>query len=80
MKPGVFYESETLEGLRACLIELAGERGGAITLAEARDELGTSRKYAQALLEHLDASHLTVRHGDRHVLRRAGREVKERAS
>ena len=80
VKPGVFYESETLEGLRACLIELAGERGGAITLAEARDELGTSRKYAQALLEHLDASHLTVRHGDRHVLRRAGREVKERAS
>src|SRR5204862_6440276 len=29
-------------------------RDGAVTLAVLRDELGTSRKYAQALLEHLD--------------------------
>jgi selenocysteine-specific elongation factor len=74
VKPGIYYEAETLERLRSRLLELAGERDGAITLAEARDELGTSRKYAQALLEHLDASHLTVRQGDRHVLRRGARE------
>jgi selenocysteine-specific elongation factor len=74
VKPGVYYEAEVLAGLRARLLALAAERDGAITLAEARDELGTSRKYAQALLEHLDASHLTVRRGDRHVLRRAARE------
>ena len=43
---------------------------GEITVAELRDALGTSRKYAQALLEHLDATRVTVRHGDRHVLRR----------
>jgi selenocysteine-specific elongation factor len=35
-----------------------------ITLAEVRDLLGTSRKYAQALLEHLDATGMTLRDGD----------------
>jgi selenocysteine-specific elongation factor len=37
---------------------------GQITLAEVRDLLGTSRKYVQALLEHLDAIGITVREGD----------------
>ncbi len=37
---------------------------GAITLAEVRDLFGTSRKYVQALLEHLDAQGITVRLGD----------------
>ncbi len=40
-----------------------------ITLAQARDMFGTSRKYAQALLEHLDAKHITRRVGDVRVLR-----------
>jgi selenocysteine-specific elongation factor len=44
-------------------------RDGSVTIASIRDELGTSRRYAQALLEHLDANKLTVRHGDRHVRR-----------
>jgi selenocysteine-specific elongation factor len=35
-----------------------------ITLAEVRDLLKTSRKYVQALLEHLDAIGVTVRDGD----------------
>jgi selenocysteine-specific elongation factor len=43
---------------------------GAITLARLRDELGTSRKYAQALLEHLDQARFTKRlPDDRRVLR-----------
>lgn len=37
---------------------------GSISAAEARDLLGTSRKYAIALLEHLDELHLTRRSGD----------------
>ena len=49
------------------------ERDGSITLARARDELGTSRKYAQAYLEHLDAAHVTLRRGDERVLRRRRR-------
>jgi selenocysteine-specific elongation factor len=52
-------------------IVAAIERDGSITLAGARDELGTSRKYAQAYLEHLDADHVTLRRGDERVLRRA---------
>jgi selenocysteine-specific elongation factor len=44
---------------------------GAVTLARLRDELGTSRKFAQALLEHLDAARVTRRlPDDRRVLRR----------
>jgi len=35
-----------------------------ISLAEVRDLFGTSRKYAQAILEHLDATGVTVRDGD----------------
>jgi selenocysteine-specific elongation factor len=35
-----------------------------VTLAEVRDLLKTSRKYAQALLEHLDAAGFTLRDGD----------------
>jgi selenocysteine-specific elongation factor len=40
---------------------------GEITLARLRDELHTSRRYAQALLEHLDAQRVTRRVGDRRV-------------
>jgi selenocysteine-specific elongation factor len=42
-----------------------------VTLAQLRDEFGTSRKFAQALLEHFDSEKLTLRRGDEHVLRRA---------
>ena len=40
---------------------------GSITLARLRDELQTSRRYAQALLEHLDAQRVTRRTGDERV-------------
>jgi selenocysteine-specific elongation factor len=43
---------------------------GEITLAGLRDDLQTSRKYAQALLEHFDAARLTLRVGDARRLRR----------
>jgi selenocysteine-specific elongation factor len=43
---------------------------GKITLAEVRDLFGTSRKYAQALLEHLDAIGITIRDGDYRKLRK----------
>jgi selenocysteine-specific elongation factor len=59
---GVF--NEMLERTRAHIA-----RNGAITLAEVRDLFGTSRKYAQAFLEHLDALHITRRAGDLRSLR-----------
>jgi selenocysteine-specific elongation factor len=46
------------------------EKNGQITLAEVRDMLGTTRKYAQALLEHLDAIGVTMRDGDARKLRK----------
>jgi selenocysteine-specific elongation factor len=45
-------------------------KNGRITLAEVRDLFNTSRKYAQALLEHLDSSGITVREGDYRKLRK----------
>lgn len=46
------------------------EKNGSITLAEVRDLFKTSRKYAQALLEHLDASGVTLREGDLRKLKK----------
>jgi selenocysteine-specific elongation factor len=45
------------------------EREGSVTLAEVRDIFNSSRKYAQALLEHLDDVGMTRRVEDRRVLR-----------
>lgn len=43
------------------------DKNGSVTLAEFRDGLGTSRKYAVALLEHFDKSRLTKKVGDARV-------------
>jgi selenocysteine-specific elongation factor len=64
------YHADALADIRSRLVELAGRNGGAVTLAGLRDELGTSRKFAQALLEHFDSERITLRRGDEHVLRR----------
>ena len=45
-------------------------RDGSVTIATLRDELQTSRRYAQALLELLDAERVTLRVGDERVLRK----------
>lgn len=45
---------------------------GHITVGRLRDEFGTSRKYAVALLEHLDEQRVTRRVGDVRVLRGGG--------
>jgi selenocysteine-specific elongation factor len=42
---------------------------GAITVAQARDLFGSSRKYVLAFLEHLDSTGVTKRNGDERVLR-----------
>jgi len=43
---------------------------GQITVADARDLFGSSRKYVLALLEHLDATGVTMRDGDFRKLRK----------
>jgi selenocysteine-specific elongation factor len=44
------------------------EDNSRVTLAQVRDMFGTSRKYAQALLEHLDQKRVTKRVGDERLL------------
>ncbi|MDO8755108.1 MAG: selenocysteine-specific translation elongation factor [Anaerolineales bacterium] len=51
-------------------IKTALQLKGQITLAEVRDRLDTTRKYIQALLEHLDSVGLTMRDGDARKLRK----------
>ncbi len=63
------FHPEPLAELEAEITAIC-ERDGEATIARVRDELRTSRKYAQAILEHMDAAKLTVRRGDAHVLRR----------
>ncbi len=65
----VTYHRDTLQMARDLVVEHIG-RHGAITIAELRDRLKLSRKYAQAILEHFDETGLTRRVEDRHVLRK----------
>ncbi len=69
LRGDVSYPQERLARIGELVAELARE-SGSIGLAELRDALRISRKYSQAILEHLDSTGVTVRHGDRHVLRR----------
>jgi len=48
-----------VSGIRKTLVQ-----NGQISLAEVRDGFTTSRKYAQAILEHLDGIGVTIRDGD----------------
>ncbi len=68
------YHPDVLADVRRRVIDLAERNRGAVTLAQLRDELGTSRKFAQALLEQLDSEKVTVRHGDEHYVRRSARQ------
>ena len=45
------------------------EKEKEITLAQFRDRLKTSRKYALAFLEHLDTAGITLRKGDFRILK-----------
>jgi selenocysteine-specific elongation factor len=63
------YHRDALTEIEQRMVSLC-DRDGSITIARLRDELGTSRKFAQALLEHFDDERLLRRVGDEHVLRR----------
>ena len=65
------FAPRPLEQVQAEIVGIC-EREGAATVAGVRDALGTSRRYAQAVLEHLDRTKVTRRAGDAHVLRRRG--------
>jgi selenocysteine-specific elongation factor len=65
----VAFPAETYREMVDRVKSHIGEHGS-ITLGQVRDMFGTSRKYAQALIEHMDAERITRRVGDERVLRR----------
>ncbi len=67
--PRLHFHADALASIEAQLTGHLAEHPS-ITLAELRDQLHTSRKFAQALLEHFNGAGLTRRLGDEHVLRR----------
>jgi selenocysteine-specific elongation factor len=64
---GVLFLRDTYNEAIATLIEYLHAHGK-MTVAEARDALGATRKYILPLLEHLDALKITRRVGDERVL------------
>ena len=65
----VLFLPEAYQAMREAVIDHIKDHGQ-ITLAELRDRFDTSRKYAVAVLEHLDQTGITLRRGDIRVLRR----------
>ena len=59
---------ETYEAMVAGIVDYIKARGS-MTVAQVRDQFGTSRKYALALMERLDELKITRRVGDERVLR-----------
>ena len=68
VSPDVVFRKQEYDLMVAKIKDEIGQKGR-ITLGEVRDLFSTSRKYAQALLEHLDAIGVTVRDGDFRKLR-----------
>ncbi len=64
----IIFAADAYNEMVEKVIAYARERGR-VTLAEVRDMLGTSRKYAQALLEYMDEKKITRRIGDERILR-----------
>jgi selenocysteine-specific elongation factor len=63
VSPDVVFRTADYDAMVAMIRDRL-EVKGTITLAEVRDLLHTSRRYAQALLEHLDVIGLTRREGE----------------
>lgn len=65
----VLFRTSDYEIMQAKIREVIA-KNDRVTAAEVRDMFGTSRKYALALLEHLDKIGVTTRDGDYHRLGR----------
>jgi selenocysteine-specific elongation factor len=68
IKEGLYFHAEALSEAEARVTAFLRERKE-ITPQDMKDLLGISRKYAIPLLEYLDAQRVTVRIGDKRVLR-----------
>jgi selenocysteine-specific elongation factor len=66
----VLLLKETYEEMTSRIVAYI-KKHGSMTVAQVRDEFNTSRKYALAIMEHLDERKVTRRVGDERVLRGA---------
>jgi selenocysteine-specific elongation factor len=64
---GLYFERGVYDDMVTRIVDVI-VRDGVVTVATVRDLFGTSRKYALALLEHLDGERITRRSGDERVL------------
>jgi selenocysteine-specific elongation factor len=69
----MYAHADAVAGVRERVEQVIAQEGS-INLARLRDELGTSRRYAQAFLEHLDAARITRRLPDDSRVLRSRRE------
>jgi selenocysteine-specific elongation factor len=69
INPELYLTRESFERARAAVVENC-RKNGSLDIPSLRDELGTTRKYLIPLLEHLDASGVTLRQGANRVLRK----------
>jgi len=69
VSPDVLFRTEDFEQM-VSKVRVFITENGQITVADARDLFDSSRKYMLALLEHLDATGVTIRDGDFRKLRR----------
>lgn len=65
----LFYSAAVLDGLRENLVALLREKGEIIS-TDYRERTNLSRKFLIPLLEHFDSEKVTIRVGDKRVLRR----------
>ena len=64
----LWFHARWVEEAKAGLVELASRTGGSFTASEARERLGTTRKFIIPLLEALDDRGFTRRNGDRRTI------------
>jgi selenocysteine-specific elongation factor len=60
---GIYFAVEALDDARDRVVAALLARG-TLTIADARDVLGSSRKYVVPIMNHLDATGVTRRRGD----------------
>ena len=68
LDPRIIYHRESFERAKSLLLDFLRLRRE-MTIADAKEVLRVSRKFACAVLEHLDSIKVTRRQGDTHVLR-----------
>ena len=66
-RDGVYFHPDTIDAVAGAAARLVNAHPDGFTVAQLRDEIGASRKYALPLANELDARGITRRRGDLRV-------------